>query len=86
MNKLTVFKSSVKYSLTSIIILFIIANPERTQGQVLIQDFKNPPIEYRPIPFWHMNGTITTEGINQQVSDAINSGFGGVAVCITCYR
>jgi hypothetical protein len=50
------------------------------QQNSLEQDFKNPPLVYRPIPFWHLNGKLTTEGINKQVADAGKYGFGGVAV------
>ena len=44
------------------------------------KDFKNPPLIYRPIPFWHLNGKLTTEGIDKQIADAGKYGFGGVAV------
>lgn len=43
--------------------------------------FRNPPVDYRPVPFWHLNGTLTTEGIYEQVGDAYRKdGFGGVTV------
>ena len=44
-------------------------------------NFKNPPNEYRPMPFWHLNGYLTKEGIEKQITEAKEfSGFGGVAV------
>jgi hypothetical protein len=48
--------------------------------QQLKKQFENPPIQYRPVPFWHLNGQLTTEVINKQVTDAGKAGFGGVAV------
>lgn len=47
----------------------------------LEQKFENPPQEYKPMPFWHINGEMTTEGIWQQMKDASElSGFSGVSV------
>jgi putative intracellular protease/amidase len=44
-------------------------------------DFKNPPAALRPMPFWHLNGTLTTAEIKAQLRDSRDqSGFGGVAV------
>jgi len=44
-------------------------------------NFINPPNKYRPQPFWHINGTLTTERIYEQISDAYKKdGFGGVAI------
>lgn len=42
--------------------------------------FKNPPVSYRPVPFWHLNGHLTKDEIEKQVRDAVKSGFGGVTV------
>lgn len=48
---------------------------------VLEEQFKNPPEEYKPMPFWHINGELTTEGINQQVKDAKElAGFSGFSL------
>jgi hypothetical protein len=45
------------------------------------QKFENPPEEYKPMPFWHINGELTTEGIRQQMTDAkVLAGFSGVTV------
>ncbi len=44
-------------------------------------DFKDPPPALRPMPFWHLNGTLTTAEINAQLKATRDqSGFGGVAV------
>ncbi len=43
--------------------------------------FKNPPGQYKPMPFWHMNGRLTNEGIDSQMHDVkYKSNFGGVTV------
>jgi len=46
----------------------------------LENQFENPPREYGPMPFWHINGELTTEGIRQQVTDANNAGFTGITL------
>lgn len=46
----------------------------------LEEQFRNPPNEYKPMPFWHINGEMTTEGIWQQMRDAKElAGFTGVS-------
>ena len=46
-----------------------------------VQDFKNPPEEYKPMPFWHINDELTTVGIQKQMKDAKElGGFGGISV------
>jgi hypothetical protein len=43
--------------------------------------FKNPPAQYKPMPFWHINGKLTNEGIDSQLHDVkYKSNFGGVTV------
>jgi hypothetical protein len=43
--------------------------------------FLNPPRQYYPTPFWHINGEMTQEGIVQQMTDArLKTNFNGVAV------
>lgn len=43
--------------------------------------FNNPPNEYRPVPFWHINGHLTTDGIEKRITEARTlAGFGGVTV------
>ena len=44
------------------------------------KEFKNPLGKYKPMPFWHINGELTTEGIRKQMKDAKNSGFSGVSL------
>lgn len=44
-------------------------------------EFKNPPNEFKPMPFWHINGELTTAGIQKQMRDAkYLSGFSGISV------
>lgn len=41
--------------------------------------FKHPPLKYRPAPLWFINGKLTKQEIDKQVTDAYKAGFGGVA-------
>lgn len=42
--------------------------------------FKNPPAQYRGIPFWSWNCKVTKELIDQQLDLFTQMGFGGVDV------
>ena len=44
------------------------------------KDFLNPPNQFKPMPFWHINGELTTKGIRQQMRDAKDAGFSGVTL------
>ena len=47
----------------------------------LEEQFQNPPDAFKPMPFWHINGELTTEGIRQQMKDAKElAGFSGVSL------
>ena len=47
----------------------------------LEKQFENPPAAYKPMPFWHINGELTTEGIRQQMRDAKElAGFSGISL------
>lgn len=46
----------------------------------LEENFKNPPRKYGPMPFWHINGELTTKGIRQQAKDANDAGFTGLTL------
>lgn len=51
------------------------------EHETLIEDFANPPAKFKPMPFWHINGALTTEGIRQQMQDAKSlAGFTGVSL------
>ena len=44
-------------------------------------DFREPPSEFKAMPLWHLNGTLTPEGIAAQMRASHDvSGFGGVTV------
>ena len=50
-------------------------------SEKLVQNFKNPPKQYKPMPFWHINGELTTTGIKEQMKDAKEkAGFSGISV------
>ncbi len=50
-------------------------------SEKLVQNFKNPPNEFKPMPFWHINGELTTAGIKKQMTDAKEqAGFSGISV------
>ncbi|TKD63396.1 glycosyl hydrolase [Flavobacterium sp. ASW18X] len=49
--------------------------------KTLVDDFKNPPNAFKPMPFWHINGELTSEGIRRQMKDAKElGGFSGISV------
>ena len=50
------------------------------QKEINFNEFKNPAAQYRPMPLWFINGTLTDEGILKQLSDSKKAGFSGVAV------
>lgn len=67
--------------IVSISIIVQVALLSHALGASLEESFKTPPMAYKSQPLWHMNGTMTTEGIKQQLQDARDkSGFSGVAV------
>ncbi len=44
-------------------------------------DFRTPPTQFKSMPLWHLNGTLTTKEIAAQLQDSRDrSGFAGVAV------
>ncbi|MDP5230919.1 MAG: glycosyl hydrolase, partial [Cellulophaga sp.] len=76
-----------RYKIKVIFILFLGAvltsckTKKRELPDRLIQNFKNPPNEFKPMPFWHINGALTTDGIKQQMKDAKElGGFSGISV------
>lgn len=75
------------YKITVLLVLATLATytscqeNKETLPEQLIQDFKNPPQEFKPMPFWHINGELTTDGIRQQMKDAKElGGFSGISV------
>ena len=67
--------------LWSIVILVIGCASCSFQQDEWKKNFENPPEAYRPMPFWHLNGYMTREGIANELQGAKKlSGFGGVTV------
>ena len=65
---------------TTVILVLGFASCSSKQDE-LRTDFENPPEEYRPMPFWHINGHMTRAGIGKELEGAKKlSGFGGVTV------
>ncbi len=64
----------------SLLVLLISGCSNQQLTSELEQNFKDPPYQYKPMPFWHINGELTTEGIRQQMHDAHDAGFAGVSL------
>lgn len=65
--------------IAALLCLFLLACTSQTD--TLRKNFENPPDEFRPMPFWHLNGSLTKDGVERQITDAKNlSGFGGITV------
>lgn len=69
---------SNQFSLFLVFILFFTIQPGCKTA--LEKQFKNPPNPYKPMPFWHINGELTTEGIRKQIKDASEAGFTGITL------
>lgn len=63
-----------------VLLVILTACQQNNTTQQLKTDFQNPPNQYKPMPFWHINGELTTEGIRKQMKDANNAGFSGVSL------
>lgn len=46
----------------------------------LLQEFQNPPMNYRPAPLWVWNDEMTHEQIDYQLEELASHGFGGAFV------
>lgn len=73
------------YSMTVVFILMMLmCSCHKESGDLsssFVSSFKDPPEEYKPMPFWHINGHLTREGIRQQMIDAKElGGFSGISV------
>ncbi len=44
---------------------------------MMIKDFKNPPNQFRPIPFWSWNDQLEPEEIRYQIEEMKKAGIGG---------
>jgi len=71
--------------ISQIFLIVLLCNASQLVAQKPAPDWKknfsNPPDQYRPVPFWHINGKMTTAEIEKQMEAAKSlSGFGGVTV------
>jgi hypothetical protein len=66
----------------SILLLLLVSSlPAQEPLTITKLTFANPPRQFYPAPFWHINGEMTNEGIVQQMTDArLKANFNGVAV------
>lgn len=46
-----------------------------------LEEFKNPPAQYRIKPFWFWNGEMTKGEISRQLEEMAEKGLGGVFIC-----
>lgn len=61
--------------------LIYLANLSFSQTNKWERLFKDPPAQYKPMPFWHLNGQLSDSIIDRQMKDVkYVSGFGGVTV------
>ncbi len=65
---------------TTVLAMCCITTVFAQQNTITTSGFENPANEFRPMPFWHINGTLTDEGIIKQLTDSKKAGFSGVAV------
>ena len=64
----------------AIIFFVLLAVSLNANSTILVKEFKKPSGQYKPVPFWHINGEMTTEGIRKQMKDAAAAGFSGVTL------
>lgn len=59
-----------------------IKNDEVSNPEILsiVENFQNPPPEYRPIPFWVWNNQVTKTEIDKQLHELQQMGYGGVFI------
>ncbi len=74
------FNQTKKLCCLILLSIIILGCNRKSSNQELEANFKNPPNQYKPMPFWHINGELTTDGIRKQMKDAKDAGFGGVSL------
>ncbi|WP_417444158.1 glycosyl hydrolase [Joostella sp.] len=65
-----------------LIIIVLICFSSLAQSEDIIDkgDFKTPYSQYKPMPFWHMNGMMKNSEIVNQMKDAHEMNFSGLAI------
>jgi hypothetical protein len=63
-----------------LLITGILVNAQEMESALYENNFVNPPNQYKPMPFWHINGELTTDEIRRQMKDAHDAGFSGVSL------
>ena len=77
---------NVQIRLTKLVLTGLVLGPaalggEPNRSDAWRADFVVPPLALKSQPLWHLNGTLTPEGIAEQLQDSRDkSGFAGVAV------
>jgi hypothetical protein len=69
-----------------LLITGILVNAQETESVLSEKNFKNPPNQYKPMPFWHINGELTTDEIRRQMKDAHDAGFSGITFATAAGR
>lgn len=72
------FSRNIKLKFNLLLILLLFHQLLTAQS---FEEFQNPAPQYKPMPFWHINGELTNAGIQQQMTDAKKlAGFSGLTV------
>lgn len=69
------------YRFSVLFVIILISISSCVNSSQLKKQFVNPPGQFKPMPFWHINGELTREGIRRQMKDARDlAGFSGVTL------
>lgn len=52
-------------------------HPKNALKEISLEEFKNPPREYRGMPFWSWNCKLEMEELERQIEELKEMGFGG---------
>ncbi|MEL6923834.1 MAG: glycosyl hydrolase, partial [Bacteroidota bacterium] len=72
---------SSKFTIAILAMFILVACQEQEQQQHTLEaGFLHPADEFKPMPFWHINGELTTAEIRRQMKDARDVGFTGISL------
>lgn len=57
-----------------------IQKPDSKDENFSLDSFRNPPAEFRPVPFWSWNEVMEPEEVKRQIREMKNAGWGGAFV------